>query len=156
MEVFSVNLTTFVIRIIIFLTYCLHNGAGSESLAGADKFRGVRSWRKNTNFENADNWEGLVDANCSSNIFSFPGWMDTTVVSWPTFFIGKQIILPLTGHFVFQPGVTTLSDKGKSDGSCQRARGKDDGKKVWKDKINHHTSFLICFNGKLVIISNKF
>lgn len=84
--------------------------------------RGFREWRKNTNFGNANNWEGLLDVNCSSNIFSFPEYMDTTVVSWPSSFIGKQIILT-NGYFVFQTGVTTLSDEGKNDGSCQRGRG---------------------------------
>jgi hypothetical protein len=80
---------------------------------------GMKVWRRNTNFWNVGNWEGLVDENCSKNIFSFPGWMDPSVVAFPSSFIGKQIILPVNGHFVFQPGLTTLSDSG----TCQHGRG---------------------------------
>jgi len=80
---------------------------------------GMKVWRRNTNFWNVRNWEGLVDENCSENIFSFPQWMDPSVVAFPSNFIGKQIILPVNGHFVFHSGLTTLSDSG----TCHHGRG---------------------------------
>jgi len=42
--------------------------------------------------------------------------MESSVVSLGGQFHGKQIILPVNGHFVFQAGVTTLSDQGTCHG----------------------------------------
>ncbi|CAG7815875.1 unnamed protein product [Allacma fusca] len=69
----------------------------------------VKEWKRNMNFDNAENWEGLVDKSCGANIFSFDAWMESSVISLPTHISAKQIILPLNGYFVFQPGLTTLS-----------------------------------------------
>ncbi|CAL8111099.1 unnamed protein product [Orchesella dallaii] len=70
---------------------------------------GLKEWRRNTNFGNVENWQGLGGyENCSGNIYSFSWYQDESVVLLPKVFVGKQILFPVTGHFVFQEGVTTF------------------------------------------------
>lgn len=79
----------------------------------------VKEWRLNTNFDNTVNWQGLAGhENCSKNIYEFPAWYETQfVVTLPNKFIGKQIILPVNGHFVFREGSTTFSPTQPSSAS---------------------------------------
>jgi hypothetical protein len=69
----------------------------------------VKTWQKNTNFDDMRNWRGY-EGNCSKNIYSFPSDMEPTVISLPanTTILAKEIILPRKGHLVFQQGSTTL------------------------------------------------
>lgn len=87
----------------------------------------LKEWRLNTNFDNVANWQGLAGhENCSKNIYEFPAWYSQEfVVTLPTRFIGKQIILPVNGHFVFQEGTTTfLPPASQQQEDTCRGRGK--------------------------------
>lgn len=87
----------------------------------------LKEWRLNTNFDNVANWQGLAGhENCTKNIYEFPAWYSQEfVVTLPSRFIGKQIILPVNGHFVFQEGTTTFLPVApqQQEDTC-RGRGK--------------------------------
>jgi len=97
------------------LIFLVHTGTTTFLLIVTSSADILKMWKRNTNFHNPDNWIGFQD-DCGQNIFSFPPYMESSVVSLGGQFHGKQIILPVNGHFVFQAGVTTLSDQGTCHG----------------------------------------